>query len=134
MMLNRRYSRSIKSYLSFYISASVLTMVSLLIFFLFYSSATGLESYADDFAKSNAREDAQFETLEEISDENISSLSQEYNVVIEREKYINIAESSGCRSRIFKESKSIDLIKVTDGARPANENEVMISLGYAEEH
>lgn len=134
MMLNRRYSRSIKSYLSFYISASVLTMVSLLIFFLFYSSATGLESYADDFAKSNAREDAQFETLEEISDENISSLSQEYNVVIEREKYINIAESSGCRSRIFKESKSIDLIKVTDGVRPANENEVMISLGYAEEH
>lgn len=134
MMLNRRYPRSIRSYLSFYISASVLTMVSLLIFFLFYSSGTGLEQFADDLAKSNAREDAQFETLEEITDEELSALSKEYDVTLERESYINIVESSGTRSRIFKESKAIDLYKITDGARPANEGEVMISLGYAEEH
>ena len=134
MKLNKRYPRSIRSYLSFYVSASVLTMVTLLLFFLFYTSGTGVQKYADDFAKRNNRQDAQFETYEEIPDEALKSISSKYNVVLEKDHSVNIEEPDGKRSRIFKENKQIDLCEVKKGSRPTNENEVMISLGYAEEH
>ena len=134
MKLNKRYPRSIRSYMSFYVSASVLTMVTLLSFFLFYTSGTSVQKYADDFGKRNNREDAQFETDEEIPDEEIQKLTEKYNIVLEKEYSVNIEETDGKRTRIFKENKTIDLCEVTEGSRPANENEVMISLGYAEEN
>jgi len=134
MKLNKRYPRSIRSYLSFYVSASVLTMVTLLMFFLFYTSGTGVQSYVNDFAKRNNRQDAQFETYEDIPDEALASLASKYDAVLEKELSVNFEEPDGKRSRIFRESRKIDLCEVTEGSRPSGEDEVMISLGYAEEH
>ena len=48
MKLNKRYARSIRSNLSFYVSASVLTMVGLLLFYLFYVAGTGIGRYGDE--------------------------------------------------------------------------------------
>ena len=49
MKLNNRYRRSIKSNLSFYLAASLLTMVALLAFYIFYVAGIGINNYADDF-------------------------------------------------------------------------------------
>ena len=49
MKLNKRYTRSIKANLPFYVSASVLTSVTLLMFYLFYIAGTGINSYGDEF-------------------------------------------------------------------------------------
>ena len=134
MKLNKRYPRSIRSYLSFYVSASVLTMVTLLMFFLFYTSGISVKKYADDFARRNSRQDAQFETEMVIPDEALKSLASKYDAVFEKEYSVNFEEPDSKHSRIFKENKQIDLCELTAGSRPTNENEVMISLGYAEEH
>lgn len=49
MKLNKRYFRSIRANLPFYIAASILTMVTLLMFYLFYIAGTGINAYGDKF-------------------------------------------------------------------------------------
>jgi len=134
MKLNKRYSRSVRSYLSFYVSASVLTMVTLLMFFLLYTSGSAVKKYSDEFAERNNRQDAEFETYEPIPDSELTSLSQKYDLVIEKDFSVNAEESNGKRSRIFRENKKIDLCELKKGSRPSDENEVMISAGFAEEN
>ena len=56
MKLNKRYVRSIKANLPFYIAASVLTMVTLLMFYLFYIAGTGINAYGDEFFSKNKLE------------------------------------------------------------------------------
>ena len=50
MKLNKRYLRNIRQNLSFYLSASILTAVGLVLFFLFYIAGTGISSYGAFFA------------------------------------------------------------------------------------
>ena len=45
MTLNKRYLRNVKENLSFYVAAAVLTVVALLLFYLFYIAGTGIKSY-----------------------------------------------------------------------------------------
>ena len=47
MTLNKRYLRNIKENLSFYIASSVLTVVALLLFYLFYIAGSGIKKYGD---------------------------------------------------------------------------------------
>ncbi len=47
MTLNKRYLRNVKENLSFYVAAAVLTVVALLLFYLFYIAGTGIKSYGD---------------------------------------------------------------------------------------
>lgn len=49
MTLNKRYLRNIKENLSFYIASSVLTVVALLLFYLFYIAGSGIKKYGDEF-------------------------------------------------------------------------------------
>ena len=71
MKLNKRYRRSIRADLPFYVSASLLTMVTLLMFYLFYIAGTGIGQYGDDFFANNKREDATFTTYTEIPQEEL---------------------------------------------------------------
>lgn len=49
MKLNKRYIRSIKENRSFYIASSVLTIVTLLMFYLFNIAGTGILDFSEDF-------------------------------------------------------------------------------------
>ena len=84
MKLNKRYARSIKANLPFYVSASVLTMVTLLMFYLFYIAGTGINRYGDEFFSKYRREDATFTTYKEIPDEELEKLEQAYSVTLEK--------------------------------------------------
>ena len=92
MILNKRYSRNIRSNLSFYIAATVLTAVSLLLFILFYIAGTGINQFGDEFFASQHLEDATFTTYKEINEQEIASLEESYGVVLEAEEYVNIKE------------------------------------------
>ena len=74
MTLNRRYLRNVKENLSFYIAAIVLTVVALLLFYLFYIAGTGIKGYGDKFFDDNNLEDATFTTYIEIPDNEIISI------------------------------------------------------------
>lgn len=131
MILNKRYLRNVKENLSFYVAAAVLTVVALLLFYLFYIAGTGIKSYGDQFFIDNKLEDATFTTYVEIPDNEITNIEKKYNVTFEKEHYVNINED-GYKVRVFKRNKKIDLYEVIDGNDISNDDEIVISKGYAE--
>ncbi|MBQ6043532.1 MAG: FtsX-like permease family protein [Clostridia bacterium] len=133
MKLNKRYTRSIKANLPFYVSASILTMVTLLMFYLFYIAGTGINRYGDEFFEKYRREDATFTTYKEIPDEEIEKLEQAYSVTLEKERFAGVDEG-GHRVRVFSPNEKIDLYEIHDGRDINSDNEIVISAGYAAEN
>lgn len=130
MTLNRRYMRNIRENLAFYIAAIVLTIVSLLMFFLFYIAGTGIMNYGDAFFERNNVEDATFTTYQEIPDDEIENIEKKYNVTFEKEHFTNINEDD-YKVRVFEANKKIDLYEVIDGKDVSKDDEIVISKGYA---
>lgn len=133
MKLNKRYTRSIKANLPFYVSASVLTMVTLLMFYLFYIAGTGINRYGDEFFEKYKREDATFTTYKEIPDEEIEKLEEKYSVTLEKERFAGVDEG-GHRVRVFRPNEKIDLYEIQDGRDIKSDDEILISAGYAVEN
>ncbi|MDO4337116.1 MAG: FtsX-like permease family protein [Eubacteriales bacterium] len=133
MKLNRRYIRSIRENWSFYISSTVLTVVTLLLYFLFYIAGNAILDFSVDFYSRNKIEDAHFNTYLEIPTEELQELSELYDVTLEKQRYINI-ETNDVTARIFSRTKSVDLYEVTQGKDVLQDDEIVISEGYAVEN
>ena len=130
MTLSRRYLRGIRENLSFYISSTVLTVLTLLMFFLYEISGSAILNFSQDFYASQAREDANFTTYLPIPDEDISKLEEEFDLELEAQHYINI-ETDGTTARVFSPTEKIDRYAVTVGSDMKNPGDIIISEGYA---
>lgn len=131
MTLNKRYIRNIRDNISFYIASIVLTVVALLLFYLFYIAGTGIQGYGDDFFDRNKVEDATFTTYMEIPDDKINEIEDKYNLTFEKEYFVNISEDD-YNVRVFKANKKIDLYEIIDGKDVSENDEIVISKGYAQ--
>ena len=130
MTLNKRYIRNIRDNISFYIASIVLTVVALLLFYLFYIAGTGIQGYGDDFFDRNKVEDATFTTYIEIPDDKINEIEDKYNLTFEKEYFVNISEDD-YNVRVFRANKKIDLYEIIDGKDVSENDEIVISKGYA---
>ncbi len=130
MKLNRRYVRNVRENLSFYLSASVLTVVTLLLYFLFNIAGNAILEFGEDFFSRNLLEDAHFSTYLPISDEAIAELEAEYGLTLEAQHYINV-ETDGVTARVFERTQRVDLYEITVGSDVMNNEELVISEGYA---
>lgn len=130
MKLNKRYSRSIKGSVSFYVSASLLTMLTLILFFIMNTAGTAIKNFGEDFFDSQKIEDANFATYMPISDEEIEKLEEKYSITLEPQYYKNI-DTNGVTTRLFKKTEKLNLYNITEGADATKDNEVIISEGYA---
>lgn len=133
MRLNHRYARNIRENLSFYISATVLTVVTLLLYFLFNIAGNAILDFGREFFARNKVEDAHFSTYLPISGEEISELEEEYHLTLEPQRYINI-ETDGVTARVFSRTSKVDRYEITVGKDAAADDEVVISEGYAVEN
>lgn len=133
MKLNRRYTRSIRENRSFYISSTVLTVVTLLLYFLFNIAGNAILDFSVDFYERNKVEDAHFSTYTEIPEDALQELADTYDVTIEEQRYINM-ETDDVTARIFDRTQNIDLYEITQGNDVADDNEIVISEGYAVEN
>lgn len=133
MKLNRRYTRSIKENRSFYISSTVLTVVTLLLYFLFNIAGNAILDFSEDFYAKNRIEDAHFTTYMKIPAEELRKLADTYDVTLEEQRYINI-ETDDVTARIFSRTQTVDLYEITQGEDVSNDDEIVISEGYAEEN
>lgn len=131
MKLNKRYVRNIKENRSFYIASSVLTIVSLLMFYLFHIAGSGILNFSDDFFSDNKLEDANFSTYMPISEEDLEWMRDEYDVTLEAQHYVNLINDD-TTARVFERTEEIDLYEITGGKDVSSDDEVMISEGYAE--
>ena len=132
MKLTRRYARNIRENLSFYIASTVLTVVTLLLYFLFTIAGNAILNFSEEFYSRNRIEDAHFTTYTVIPEDALSQLSDKYGVTLEKQRYINI-ETDGVTARVFERTKNIDLYEVTQGKDVSADNEIVISEGYAVE-
>ncbi len=130
MKLNKRYSRSIKSNLSFYISTTILTIMTLVLFFIMNIGGEAIWEFGDRFFTTQNLEDANFTTYLPISEEAQTELEQEFNVSLESQCFSNI-EIKGITARVFKKTHEINLYSITEGEDITTNDEVIISEGYA---
>ena len=130
MKLNRRYFRSIKSSLSFYISTAVLTIMTLFLFYMMNIAGEAIWEFGDRFFASQNLEDAHFTTYFPIPEEEMEELEKEYSVNLEPQYYCNI-ETDGTTARVFKKTGEINLYCVTRGKDAEKNDEIIISEGYA---
>ena len=133
MKLNRRYTRSIRENRSFYLSSTVLTVVTLLLYFLFNLAGNAILDFSVDFYERNKVEDAHFATYMGIPDEELRELADTYHVTLEEQRYINM-ETDGVAARVFDRTQSIDLYEITQGNDVSDDDEIVISEGYAVEN
>ena len=130
MKLNKRYFRSIKSNVSFYVSATILTIMTLFLYFTMNIAGNAIWEFGDEFFATQNVEDANFTTYLPISDEEIKVLEDKYSLNLEMQSYSNI-ETDGVTARVFKKTKEINLYSVTEGRDIKENDEVIISEGYA---
>lgn len=133
MKLNRRYIRSIKENRSFYLSSTVLTVVTLLLYFLFNIAGNAILTFSVDFYERNQIEDAHFSTYIKIPKEELSELADAYDITLEEQRYINL-ETNGVTARIFDRTQTVDLYEITQGKDVADDDEIVLSEGYAVEN
>ncbi len=129
-VLNKRYCRSIKANLAFYISSGILTLVTLLLFYLFYIGGTGILQFGEEFFAEYNLEDAHFTTYKSISDDEIEDLENEFGLTLEAQRCIEVTDG-GVTARIFKANKKINLYAITAGEDISLESDIIISEGYA---
>lgn len=130
MTLNRRYSRSIKGNLSFYVSTTILTIMTLVLFFIMNIGGEAIWEFGDTFFASQNLEDANFTTYLPISEDAQKELEEEFSVNLEPQYYSNI-ETDGVTARVFQKTQEINLYSVTEGRDITENDEVIISEGYA---
>lgn len=133
MKLNKRYSRSIKSNLSFYISATTLTVMTLFLFFMMNIAGKAIWEFGDNFFTTQNLEDADFTTYLPIPETEIKELEKAYSLNLEPQYYSNI-ETDGITARVFKKTNEINLYSVTKGRDIEKNDEIIISEGYAVFH
>lgn len=130
MKLNKRYARSIRSNLSFYVSSTILTVMTLFLFFMMNIAGKAIWEFGDKFFETQQVEDANFTTYLPISEEQMQELEGEYEVNIEKQYYSNI-ETGEVTTRVFKKTKDINLYSITEGKDLEKNSDVIISEGYA---
>lgn len=133
MKLNRRYSRSIRNNLSFYISSAALTVMTLFLFFTLNIAGEAIWEFGDRFFASQNVEDANFTTYLPISEAEAEELEKEYSVSLEPQYYVNI-ETDGTTARVFQRTKEINLYSITEGRDAEKPDEIILSEGYAVFH
>ncbi|MGG7176727.1 ABC transporter permease [Clostridium paraputrificum] len=128
MVLNKRYRRNFKSSLPFYISAVVLTAISVWLYMCLASGVTCEKEYLEDFNERCKIEDGNFIVSKPMNE---SELEDEYNVVLEKNKYVNV-ETENYTVRIFEPNTKINLYDVIEGEDIKYDNDILISKNFAD--
>lgn len=154
MKLNSRYKRNIKSNAIFYVAASLLTMLSVMAFSLLFTCGLGIQNFVEEKFKTNVVEDASFQSVIEIKDDEIAILENEFNILIEEQKYLNVLDvksidkdgsdktTPNTHARVFRENKKINKYEITETIEGKTINtindlandEIVINEKYAGRH
>ncbi len=129
--INKRIFRGIGRNLSFYVSSIILTCIAVLLFLAELSAGDTVEKNYIGFMERNHVEDAEFSVIKPITDDDISRLSGEYDLVIERQEYIDCEEDS-FTLRVFKPTENINTYELLEGEDVSADNEILLSRGFME--
>ena len=137
MTLSKRYKRNIKNNLSFYICVCILTILVVVLYLDFAAAAVKVGKDLDYFYDKYKVEHAQFTVEDEISDEDIDELEEKYDILLEKQRYIDF--DLDYEIRILSVPKKINLYVMADGdvrnSNPAtmvDKGKIIINTGLVE--
>lgn len=137
MTINKRAVRSIKNNIAFYIICIILTLLTSMLIVAAVSTGHTLTNVVADFVDEYKAEDAEFVTYHPISDADIETLEQDYDIILEYGRYKDITtkdEGYGDSViRIFPMPEKLNLCEVRDGKRPES-GEAMLTQNFADCH
>lgn len=133
MIINKRLIRNIKLKKSFFIGSILLCMLTVSFIIAATSAGNTMTDAVEKFLKDYNVEDAQFNVITHINDDEISQLEEEYDVQIEIMQYadIDIGETT---LRVFPKTEKINRVQLKDGNDSLTSNRILISNDYAREN
>ncbi len=137
MTINKRAVRSIKNNIAFYIICIILTLLTSMLIVAAVSTGHTLTNVVSDFVDEYKAEDAEFVTYHPISDADIETLEQDYDIILAYSRYKDITtKNEGYGDsviRIFPMPEKLNLCEVRDGKRPES-GEAMLTQNFADCH
>lgn len=134
MTLQKKILRSVKKNLSFYITGTVLTALTIMLWVgAFAVSDTMTDTYTRFFEEQCAV-DGQFTASNELTDDDISLAERKFDMQVEKQTYLNITADDGTKLRMLTDSEKINRTNVISSSSLQNESDVLISCNYAKAH
>ena len=130
MTLQRKIRRSVGKQLSFYLTGSILTAITVMLLVGAFAVSNSLYSRFDEYFLETKIEDASFVTLTPIPDEELEELEKTYDVTLERQQYVDLTYGD-TKLRVFAETEEMDLHTVSEGRDIEAEDEVLVTWRYA---
>ncbi len=129
--INKRYKRDIKKNLMYYISATILTALSIAMFVTCVSGGQDILKYVHQFYDDNNLESAQIVLKNNITDKQLDDLEKEYDVTLETQRYVNF-EEDGYTLRAFAGEEKINTYEVIGGKDISASSQALLSKGFAD--
>ena len=130
MTLQRKIIRSVKKNLSFYLTGSLLTAVTVMLLIGAFSVSESLYAWADAYYEKTKIEDGSFQTQRPIGDAELSQLEQAYDLELERQTYVDVAYHDG-RLRLFSPTEKMNRYTISEGSGLTQTGELLLTYRYA---
>ena len=130
MTLQKKILRGLRKNLSFYLTGSLLTALCIMLWVGAFSvSRTASGTYTRLFEESDL-EDGQFTVSSPISDQDITALESEFNVILERQRFRNISYGE-TTVRLFADTQKTNKAVILEGKPLSGDNCVLLTYNYA---
>ena len=114
MTLQKRVRRSIGKNISFYLTGTVLTAITIMLLVGAFAVSNTLYDRFERFFAQNRIEDGEFKTETPLTDADIRALEGQYEVVLEQQHYTDLTYQD-TKLRIFTQMEKLDLASVLEG-------------------
>lgn len=132
MIINKRLSRNVKKHKAFFIGSILLCTLTVAFIIAAISTGSMMMKTVDQFFEDCNVEDAQFNVVTALTDEDISQLKEDYNVDLEQVQYFDV-EKDDITIRVFRESDKINLYQLKEGDSLSDGN-ILMSKEFADEN
>lgn len=130
MILQKKIVRSIRKNLSFYLTGSILTGITVMLLVGAFAVSNSLYYRFDKFFEDAKVEDGEFYTMSLISQEDIAKLEKDYQVILEKQQYKDFTYKD-TKLRLFTSMEKLNLCTVWEGENIASEDEALLTYKYA---
>ncbi len=130
MTLQRKITRSIKKNLSFYLTGSLLTAITVMLLIGAFAVSESLYTWADAYYEKTNIEDASFQTQIPITEEEMAQLEKDYDLTLEKQEYLDFAYQD-TRLRLFSPTEKMDYYTITEGSDLKESGDILLTYRYA---
>lgn len=130
MTLQRKITRSIKKNLSFYLTGSLLTAITVMLLIGAFAVSESLYTWADAYYEKTNIEDASFQTQIPMTEEEMTELEKNYDLTLEKQEYLDFAYQD-TKLRLFSPTEKMDYYTITEGSDLKEPGDILLTYRYA---